>query len=193
MTSEQSIRPARFHLLGGRPSLDLPATRVPSHAGAVDRLRSPEDLERWFAAAGLVSVPVAADAADLQSARELRRVLYRLYRATAARRPADPADVATVNGWAARPAPAPRLGLDAEGMPVAAVDAPTAASLLALVARDAVEVLGGPLRDRVRRCDGEGCTLMFIDTSRGGRRRWCSMNLCGARSKMAAYRRRLQG
>ncbi len=193
MTTEQPAHDVGFHLFGGRPSLDLPATRVPSHVGVVDRLGSPEDLARWFAAAGIAGGRVAADEADLQDARELRRALYRLYTATALGRALDPADVATVNRWAIRPAPAARLELDAEGRAATVVDAPDAASLLAAVARDAVEVLGGPLRDRVRRCAGEGCTLLFIDTSRGGRRRWCSMNLCGARTKMAAYRRRLNG
>jgi predicted RNA-binding Zn ribbon-like protein len=46
-------------------------------------------------------------------------------------------------------------------------------------------------RDRVRKCDR--CVLHFVDTSKKGTRRWCSMQLCGNRLKVAAYaaRRRL--
>jgi predicted RNA-binding Zn ribbon-like protein len=40
-------------------------------------------------------------------------------------------------------------------------------------------------RDRVRRCDQ--CVLHFVDTSKKGTRRWCSMQLCGNRLKVAAY------
>jgi predicted RNA-binding Zn ribbon-like protein len=40
-------------------------------------------------------------------------------------------------------------------------------------------------RDRVRRCDQ--CVLHFHDTSKKGTRRWCSMQLCGNRLKVAAY------
>ena len=40
----------------------------------------------------------------------------------------------------------------------------------------------------VRRCDR--CTLWFLDVSRGHGRRWCSMALCGNRTKAEAYRRR---
>jgi predicted RNA-binding Zn ribbon-like protein len=38
---------------------------------------------------------------------------------------------------------------------------------------------------RVRKCDN--CILHFLDTSKKGTRRWCSMQLCGNRFKVAAY------
>jgi predicted RNA-binding Zn ribbon-like protein len=40
-------------------------------------------------------------------------------------------------------------------------------------------------RKRVRKCDQ--CVLHFHDTSKKGTRRWCSMQLCGNRLKVAAY------
>ena len=40
-------------------------------------------------------------------------------------------------------------------------------------------------RNRVRKC-GQ-CVLHFYDTSKKGTRRWCSMQLCGNRRKVAAY------
>ncbi len=40
-------------------------------------------------------------------------------------------------------------------------------------------------RSRVRKCDQ--CVLHFHDTSKKGTRRWCSMQLCGNRRKVAAY------
>jgi predicted RNA-binding Zn ribbon-like protein len=40
-------------------------------------------------------------------------------------------------------------------------------------------------RNRVRKC--EQCVLHFYDTSKKGTRRWCSMQLCGNRLKVAAY------
>jgi predicted RNA-binding Zn ribbon-like protein len=43
-------------------------------------------------------------------------------------------------------------------------------------------------RSRVRKC-GE-CVLHFLDTSKKGTRRWCSMQFCGNRLKVAAYARR---
>jgi predicted RNA-binding Zn ribbon-like protein len=37
--------------------------------------------------------------------------------------------------------------------------------------------------DRLRHCAGDGCILHFLDSSRSGRRQWCSMDVCGNRAK----------
>jgi len=42
----------------------------------------------------------------------------------------------------------------------------------------------------VRECAGHGCGWLFIDTSRGHKRRWCSMAICGNRAKAQRNRRR---
>jgi hypothetical protein len=70
------------------------------------------------------------------------------------------------------------------------VGAQDARSLLSSVARDAIDVLGGSRAARLKRCEGSRCALLFVDTSRSGRRRWCSMERCGNRAKVAAHRRR---
>ena len=41
----------------------------------------------------------------------------------------------------------------------------------------------------VRSCAGPDCTILFIDTSRPGTRRWCSMEACGNQAKSAGLRR----
>ena len=42
----------------------------------------------------------------------------------------------------------------------------------------------------IKACEGPACTLLFADHTRGHRRRWCSMALCGNRAKQAAHRER---
>jgi predicted RNA-binding Zn ribbon-like protein len=44
----------------------------------------------------------------------------------------------------------------------------------------------------VKACEGQGCTLLFADHTRGHARRWCSMSICGNRAKQAAHRRRVK-
>jgi predicted RNA-binding Zn ribbon-like protein len=44
---------------------------------------------------------------------------------------------------------------------------------------------------RIRKC--ESCVVHFFDTSKKGSRRWCSMNICGNKHKVAAYQRRRRG
>jgi len=40
----------------------------------------------------------------------------------------------------------------------------------------------------VRECEGTGCTILFLDRTRGHGRRWCSMAVCGNRAKQATRR-----
>jgi predicted RNA-binding Zn ribbon-like protein len=58
-------------------------------------------------------------------------------------------------------------------------------SLLAPLADSAAALFADADRDRVRKCDQ--CVLHFLDTSKKGTRRWCSMQFCGNRMKVAAY------
>jgi predicted RNA-binding Zn ribbon-like protein len=45
----------------------------------------------------------------------------------------------------------------------------------------------------VRVCEGKQSTLLFLDTTHGRARRWCSMAICGNRAKQAAHRKRSAG
>lgn len=42
----------------------------------------------------------------------------------------------------------------------------------------------------IKSCEGQSCTLMFYDRTKGHARRWCSMSACGNRAKAAAHRAR---
>jgi len=57
--------------------------------------------------------------------------------------------------------------------------------LFAPLANSAASLFTNVNPDRVRKC-GQ-CVLHFHDTSKKGTRRWCSMQLCGNRLKVAAY------
>lgn len=59
--------------------------------------------------------------------------------------------------------------------------------LLAAVARSAAEIIAEGPAARVRLCANPSCGLFFYDTSRTGKRRWCSMARCGNRHKVAAF------
>lgn len=64
------------------------------------------------------------------------------------------------------------------------------AAVLSAVARDTLELLGGPEIERTRECGRPRCTCLFVDSSRGKPRRWCGMGECGNRIKDASYRQR---
>lgn len=66
----------------------------------------------------------------------------------------------------------------------------TARSLLLPIAEAIGELICREDFALVRKCESSTCTLWFLDVSKGHRRRWCSMALCGNRAKVAAHRNR---
>ena len=174
-----------FRFRGGRLGLDFAATLGGRYRGGIERLASPEDLGRWFRLAMSLDDDVPVSRQSLLRARELREAIYRLIHPATRDRPAQ-ADIATVNACASRHDFAPELNADARS--VALRSDRTVDAGLATVARDAIDLLAGPWLDSVRECGHPDCSLLFVDVSRPGQRRWCDMKSCGNRVKARRYR-----
>lgn len=173
-----------FRFRGGHAALDLAATLAGRLKGdSTELLETTADLDRWLVSSGLALRRPNATAEDVTLARGLRETIYAI-----ASGKTSVAAREHLNEVAALPAAAPRLtpsgGLVLDG---------DARALLATIAREAVELFGGPSRERIRQCDGEGCALLFLDLSRSGARRWCSMTGCGNRAKARSFRKRGRG
>ncbi|WP_037907160.1 CGNR zinc finger domain-containing protein [Actinacidiphila yeochonensis] len=189
---------------GGRRSLDLVAAGGGGPASDEDALWDPVALTGWLRAAGLVPAGVAVPATGEWPPRfaALRELVLRLVDGELAGLPADPRDVAALNGYARVAPPVPEAVCGGTGpadggegtgtgLRRGMAAPPTCDGLLSLLARDAVELLTDPAaRERLRRCEGEGCGRVYVDTSRGHRRRWCSSEVCGNRERVARHRRR---
>jgi predicted RNA-binding Zn ribbon-like protein len=61
---------------------------------------------------------------------------------------------------------------------------------LAIIASSAADLIDSSSHSLIRKCANPECVLYFYDNSRTSRRRWCSMDVCGNRTKVAAYIRR---
>jgi predicted RNA-binding Zn ribbon-like protein len=179
----------RWVWYGGRPSLDFVNTRRNREDHAAEYLLGPGDVAAWLHAAGLAAASPVVDQETFAGALALREAVSALVTATVAGGSAPVAAVGSVNQWLALAPERPFLRIEA-GAPVLgpARDDGTPRGALALIAADAAELLGTGLRDRLRICPGPGCRGRFLDDSPAGRRRWCSMAVCGNRSKAAAYR-----
>jgi predicted RNA-binding Zn ribbon-like protein len=176
-----------FHFETGRPCLDFAATLAERMGRSYDRWQSTADLQRWLAEGGYAISARLTDR-DLAAARTLREAIYRIVSAAAGGKKPKPADIALLNDWAAKPVAAPQLNSSGTESIVAAKDPFTAN--LALIARDAIDLVTGPDLARLRECAEHSCSVLFVDLSRPGKRRWCSMSRCGNRMKKAAFRAR---
>lgn len=178
--------------IGGHRCLDLANTLVAATEPARDSLLTPADFRAWAGRAGIALDPPAdpqADAAALRRVRALRDAIRAIAAAAATGEPC-PADAAeTLTEAAARSFRSRRLEPKPGGIGWRRVrqDLDAATDLLAI---EAAALFADAEGLRLKRCTGEHCGWFFIDRSRNGSRRWCSMQDCGNRVKARRHRAR---
>jgi predicted RNA-binding Zn ribbon-like protein len=167
-------------------ALDLTATVSGRKRNAPsDALKSAADLARWLRAAGLGES--AADESDLALARSLREAIYGLVLARVQGVSLSKSDLLTLNAIAAGHAPFVALSEDGVATTFGSVR-----QLLTGLALEAIGLIGSEQSSRLRQCEAESCAVLFLDESRTGERRWCSMASCGNRAKVRSFRQRSQ-
>ncbi|HYV67767.1 MAG TPA: CGNR zinc finger domain-containing protein [Myxococcales bacterium] len=176
-----------FSFHRGSLALDFAGT-VGSRASEApeERLPDADALRRWLAESGLAA-DARPDEADLTAARRLREAIFRVLSDSIDGGRVDAGSLAAVN----HAAEGLKLGapqLDARLQVRWVTDVPLAVAL-GRIAADAIELLARE-PERLGRCAREDCGALILSRSRSERRRWCSMELCGNRAKVAAYRAR---
>jgi predicted RNA-binding Zn ribbon-like protein len=178
-----------FWFDAGAVCLDFAHTGGEGQYAKFESLLEPADLGEWLAEPPLEAVMTAPlTAGDLSAAKVLRQAIWDVAHARAADRPLPAEAVATINRAAAAPPLVPEL--TAEGTTATWVPPVRATQALSTLARELIELLSGPLAGRIRECASETCPMVFVDSSRPGARRWCSMERCGNRHKLRALRAR---
>jgi predicted RNA-binding Zn ribbon-like protein len=153
---------------------------------AAELIHTADDAALWLAVVLHLDVhELHVSSTDLVPLGELREAIWQLAQSAVRGERFASEHVAVVNAAAAAAPPREEMTIDGVRRVVAPV---TGTQALSALARDAIDLFTGPLRHRVRTCAAEDCQLLFVDASRPGQRRWCSMNRCGARAKMRRYR-----
>jgi predicted RNA-binding Zn ribbon-like protein len=175
-----------FTFISGSLCLDLLDTLGNRRAEPVERLLTAGDLDAWIGAAGLGGAPhMKSTPLMLARARELRDAVYRFALAAIDKTLSDPAAIAVINRWAKKMPLRPTI----DGRQIRLTAPRPIEAALSTIAADAVELILGPRRSRIRVCPE--CRMVFVDTSRPGMRRWCSSDSgCGNRAKVRAFRSR---
>ncbi|GAA1923892.1 CGNR zinc finger domain-containing protein [Streptomyces sodiiphilus] len=124
---------------------------------------------------------------DLPGVRELREALRAACLAHAgAELPADRA--AELERWFTGAPLVVRFDGAGRAALAPAAPAPGARELAARIAASVARAEVDGSWQRLKACPAEDCQWAYYDRSPAGRRRWCSMQVCGSRAKMRAYR-----
>ena len=189
-----------FLFLANKPILDFLNTRPVFGDGPTELLLDFQALERWLIASGIAESAKAkrelriwrgrSDAEhflkELLAFRErLRGAVVRMEKGLL---PSDEF-IREVNIGLRRHPPTIHLReKDGKLVREELFDPEEPADLWSALLDGTAELLSEPETHRLRQC--EACVIHFFDTSKKGSRRWCSMNICGNKLKVAAYQRR---
>jgi predicted RNA-binding Zn ribbon-like protein len=184
-------------LVGGRLCLDFANTVHNYGSDPVrDDLANYSDLVSWSRLAGILN-PVegrllsraglrrpAEAVVALQTAKDLRQAIFQIFSAIAGAKTPAQEDLAVVNAALSEALGHSRLvpkaerfvwSWDGEATPLH--------QMLWPIAKSTADLLTSDKLSRVRQCQGENCTWLFLDTSKNHTRRWCEMKVCGNRVK----------
>jgi predicted RNA-binding Zn ribbon-like protein len=149
-----------------------------------DELGSPAALERWLRAQRVIAKGVAASGRDLALALRLRGALREVLLANHSGTPSPAAEAALEDVCRELP-----LTVVCSPEALAPATGGVRGALAKVVAASASARIRGTW-GRLKICPADDCRWAFYDTSRNRSRRWCSMEVCGNRQKVRAFRSR---
>ncbi|WP_203978219.1 CGNR zinc finger domain-containing protein [Planotetraspora silvatica] len=150
-----------------------------------DELSSPAELSLWLRERGLIDAADSAMEGDLMVATRLREGLRHVL---IANHDATPYDVSGDLASALRALPM-RVTLT-DGTPALEPAVAGAPAGLARIAALIPAAHADGSWSRLKVCAESTCQWAFIDSSKNRSRSWCSMRVCGNRSKTRTYRAR---
>jgi predicted RNA-binding Zn ribbon-like protein len=183
---------AEMPFIAGHVTLDFVNTAEErGHPEAGDALLRPADLRLWGQRHDLISRSAAGtvdERAELRRAREARELLYTLFFAHVHGRQASKAQFAQLARLAASAYGAASLQPADDGSAGWRWSRSELPSIRHVVVAGAIDLLRSDPFPNLKQCPGEHCGWFFLDTTKRGNRRWCSMSECGQEAK--AERRR---
>jgi len=197
----------QIETVGGHPAVDFVNTVHDwTSAAPPDYLHDFEDFLRWNEMTGLLwrravthflGRPRAEQVSAFAEVLALRATLYKLFAALAAGDRLFQERLDHLNAVIRRTVQWRCLAADTADdcrslCCLWDFHAAPAAAALGPVAWKAAELMELGPTDRLKRCPGEDCGWLFIDTSKNRSRTWCSMRTCGNTAKVRRFRERRQ-
>ncbi|OPA18127.1 CGNR zinc finger domain-containing protein [Bacillus cereus] len=184
----------QFPLISGNPSLDLVNTELVRRGQRYDLLITNEDVLEWLHVIKvnfpfwnektLIGIQKRMDQVT-SSILEVREVLRKQFEAIADQQEISN-DFITYLEKQIEKAPFTYKIIEQQlvSIPVGKIED----VLASLIAFDALTLIAENKLISLKRCSNSDCVLLFIDKS--GKRKWCSMKICGNRKKVAKFQDR---
>lgn len=184
------------HQIGGHLALDFCNTAGEHLAARPDELLTDwESFLRWATQVGLIGpqsyFELMRHPGPLDEIILLRESIYRLGLAVAGVRRISKGDLDLVRERAN--APRPEIACSKGAVQWRPTPSHASEQICGVLAAEALSLFCSPKAARIGVCEGGNCGWLFLDESRGKRRRWCDMNDCGSRAKARRYYEKHKG
>jgi predicted RNA-binding Zn ribbon-like protein len=188
----KELQKSRALFIAGHPALDFLNTLLRVNQEFVDLLQTNEDVLVWLKQADLPVPGTELNTAPLSLLRSARRLREAIRSLTEKRKTGRRGDPSILNSFLAASRCYRHLVWNVPHTPKIEMvwRQDRSASILAPVAEAAADLLATANFAFIRRCEDRNCVLWFSDQTKSHQRRWCSMEICGNRHKVAAYRKR---
>lgn len=184
---------SKFPLISGNLSVDLVNTEVVRRGSRHDLLIHEEDIRQWLHTVKEQLLFWSRSEDDIQkqlssikaALLEMRAVLRAQFEAVADTKTISNELVTYLEELIAKaPLSYKLINQQLAAIPLGSIED----MILSIIALDALTLIADNKLTALKRCSNTDCVLLFIDES--GRRKWCSMKICGNRKKVAAHHHR---
>ncbi|KAB7613250.1 hypothetical protein F9L33_11625 [Amylibacter sp. SFDW26] len=177
-----------FQFIGNDTALDFVNTLVAYKDAPLDLIPDAAKFDGWLKAAGIT--PKRTFSMDeMQAIYGLRTAMKAVFDARMSDKTPSAQDIATIDAYVASYTPNLQLTYVNKTFTLRPRDEELEPhAILGKLAQMAAELLASVADGTLKNCSNPECVLVYKDTSRGSKRRWCSMKTCGNRAKVAAFR-----
>jgi predicted RNA-binding Zn ribbon-like protein len=186
-----------FLFVGNQPCLDFINTDLVMNGQPTDLLESFHDLVAWLVQAGRLTEEAAKrieragvrqGSETLQQAKEFRATLRDMARRLAEGKSVPQTALDAINHLLRHRLGFPQISRRNDAFERKFQSEPEDRNqVLGLLAEAASDLLVTCDLSLIKQCQNPQCVLFFYDTTKNHARHWCSMGLCGNRSKVAAH------
>ncbi|MEP5758078.1 MAG: ABATE domain-containing protein [Litoreibacter sp.] len=178
-----------FQFIGNDLALDFVNTRINVETKTHDLIDAPDQLDSWLNEVGIRTKIKDWSDTDFELLHDLRDAVQDMLQAVIESRAPAPDALKKINLHLKHHVSQTHLTYDGTAFCIQEDQTDLAPrDAMSFLASRTASLLTSTDPNRIKACAAEKCVLVFKDTSKSGRRKWCSMETCGNRTKAAKFR-----
>ena len=178
---------SEYSFLGNNLAIDFTNTEHIAHGKVVETLKNLNDFYQWASEADLEAEKFS-ETDSISEVLKLRKSLKELFVSTVNGNSLPDKALKTVNHYLLNRSETQQIKkIDNKVFLEPKYKRLSLERLLGVIAHEAAQLLVSPQLHQLKHCSNTKCILLFLDTSKSKKRRWCSMDTCGNRAKAASH------